>query len=284
MNIRSKKILNNDNEFFTDSNGLYMMRRVKDHREAFESKNFVPVAANYYPITSSLYINDQDKKNRLTVVTERQQGCTVYKPGEIEIMLHGVTVQDDWKGLGELLQDQEDNNGGPLKVLTRHFVMYSSSDNSVPSQQRTKQYQLDRPLHIWFADSKVDEFLKANQNDKQITLDLPDNVKLWVRSYNVNEYVVRLHNLDDNTAKMVDIWDRSNQACTLLNKLSGRTDLKATKITELALFTHKDQSQIHKNKMDKNAKEVTHNDHEGLTAIELLPMEIRTFNIVLLSS
>jgi len=230
-------------------------------------------------------MNDQDKKTRLTVVTDRAQGVTSLHPGELEIMIHRLTVQDDWKGLGETLQEREDFGGDMLKVSTRHFLMYNSTEEGgVPNQHRRRQYKLDRPPQLWFANTLVDQFVASKKSDKEVTLDLQDNVKLYVRSYNFNEYVVKLHNLDENKAKNVDIHDASTKACTILNALTGRDDLKLESITELSLFTHKPRSDVHKNKLDPKGKEVTHNDGEGLSKVELVPMEIRTFNIVLVAS
>jgi len=124
--LRSEKVLNRNQEFFTDSNGYYMERRKINHREDFQSRTpDIPIPSNYYPITSGMYIEDNESKLRLTVATDRAQGVTSFKPGEIEIMIHRLTVQDDWKGLSEILRE-EDPEGGMLRVSTRHYLIYSS--------------------------------------------------------------------------------------------------------------------------------------------------------------
>jgi hypothetical protein len=280
MTIKSRTIINSNLEYFTDSNGYYMVHRQKDIKEGFESHNNQPIAGNYYPITSAIFINDQMNKNRITINTDRAQGASCLDNGEIEIMIHRLTCADDWKGLGETLNEQEEFEGGMLRVTTRHYLSYSNSDNSIPSRQRRIQYQLDRAPQFWIANTQVDEFLKTSQ-DEQNSLNLPDGVKFFTRSYNYNEYVVRFNNLDELHSKRVDIYDLSTKACKLFNGLTGRTDLKIQSVTELSIFTHKNRSEVHKNRVDPNAKEVTHNDGESLSTIELVPMEIRTFNIIL---
>ena len=125
MMFRSKHVLNHENIFHTDDNGYYMQRRQLNHRDDFTVKTNVPIPSNYYPITSAVHIEDSDTKLRLTINTDRSQGVTSLKPGEVEIMVHRLTVQDDWKGLSETLKEL-DSEGGRLRVATRHYLSYSS--------------------------------------------------------------------------------------------------------------------------------------------------------------
>ena len=123
--IRSQHVVNNDLVFHTDSNGYYMQKRKLNHRDDFEPNNQVPIPSNYYPVTSAFYIEDTATQARLTVMTDRSQGVTCLLPGEMEIMIHRLTVNDDWKGLSETLNEQ-DPDGGLLQVSTRHYLVYSS--------------------------------------------------------------------------------------------------------------------------------------------------------------
>jgi len=81
-------------------------------------------------------------------------------------------------------------------------------------------------------------------------LDLPDNVKLYIRSYKLNEYIVRFHNLDLEDSKTIPIYDVNTKICSLLNDLSLRDDIKVVSIKELSLFTHKNKDEIKKNPLD----------------------------------
>jgi Glycosyl hydrolases family 38 C-terminal domain len=67
-------------EFWTDSNGREMVRRVRDGRSTWVMKDLKehtanPIGRNYYPITSAAYIQDADNGLQLILATERGQGA-----------------------------------------------------------------------------------------------------------------------------------------------------------------------------------------------------------------
>ncbi|TKR81278.1 hypothetical protein L596_015179 [Steinernema carpocapsae] len=74
---------------FTDNVGLHMIKR-----DYFPD---LPVGKNYYPMPSSLFV--QDDKKRITVVSNVEHGCSGQKNG-FEIMLDRTMSIDDGKGLG----------------------------------------------------------------------------------------------------------------------------------------------------------------------------------------
>lgn len=80
---------------FTDQNGFQYHRRVKVPSLGIE--------ANYYPITTSAFI--QDSELRLTLLTTHAQGVAGYEPGHLEVMLDRRTLYDDYRGMGEGVVD-----------------------------------------------------------------------------------------------------------------------------------------------------------------------------------
>lgn len=42
--------------FYTDSNGREMLRRVRDFRPTWDLEVIEPVAGNFYPVTSAIYL------------------------------------------------------------------------------------------------------------------------------------------------------------------------------------------------------------------------------------
>ena len=78
-------------EFFTDQNGYSFARRVQTAGMGVE--------ANYYPITSAAFI--QDENYRLNVLVNAAKGFTSPKLGAVEWMLDRRTAQDDGRGVGE---------------------------------------------------------------------------------------------------------------------------------------------------------------------------------------
>ena len=68
--------LNNDGVYYTDSNGRQYVERRRNYRPDFDIPDYSvePVTSNYYPITSSMYMEDRETNMRLTILTDRSQG------------------------------------------------------------------------------------------------------------------------------------------------------------------------------------------------------------------
>ena len=67
--------LENGGVYYTDSNGRQYMKRRRNYRPDFEVPNVdkeEPVSSNYYPVTSTMYMEDNNL--RVTVLTDRSQG------------------------------------------------------------------------------------------------------------------------------------------------------------------------------------------------------------------
>lgn len=95
--------LESGGRFYTDSNGRQMLERVRDHRPTWQLNLTEPVAANYYPVNSRISLGDS--KARLTVLTDRSQGGSSMRDGEVELMLHRRLLHDDGFGVGEALNE-----------------------------------------------------------------------------------------------------------------------------------------------------------------------------------
>lgn len=54
--------LQNNGEFYTDSNGLHMQKRKINSRPTWNLTEINPISGNYYPVTSIISINDSSRK------------------------------------------------------------------------------------------------------------------------------------------------------------------------------------------------------------------------------
>lgn len=88
-------VRNEDHAFYTDSNGLGLMRR-----KAYAS---LPVSGNYYPVTAATLI--EDGRRRVTLLTGQPAGVTSLTTGQLEVMLDRHTRMDDGRGVGEGASD-----------------------------------------------------------------------------------------------------------------------------------------------------------------------------------
>lgn len=82
-------------EFYSDSNGFQMQKRVKIEK--------IGIEGNYFPITTMAYIEDDEM--RLSLLTNHAQGAASWQPGYLEVMLDRRTLYDDSRGMGEGLVD-----------------------------------------------------------------------------------------------------------------------------------------------------------------------------------
>lgn len=80
----------NNQTFYTDSNGREMLKRILNYRSSFTLKeNVENVSGNYYPITSRISLTDN--LTRLSVLNDRSQGGSSLQNGEVELMVINKT-------------------------------------------------------------------------------------------------------------------------------------------------------------------------------------------------
>ena len=80
----------NTNEFYTDSNGREMLKRILH----LCKKDEECVARNYYPVTTKISLVDENSRLRFSVLTDRSQGGTSLKNGQIELMVYILIMID----------------------------------------------------------------------------------------------------------------------------------------------------------------------------------------------
>ena len=89
--------------FFTDSNGREFLRRQRNFRPSWNLNVYEPVAGNYYPVTTSIYL--EDNQAAMAVVVDRSQGGASLQDGVLELMVQRRTLADDNKGVGEAMNE-----------------------------------------------------------------------------------------------------------------------------------------------------------------------------------
>ena len=115
--------------WFTDANGRSMIKRVRNFRPTWGLKQTEPTAGNYYPVNSRIALVDETKGVQLVVLNDRSQGGSSLSDGDIELMVHRRTLRDDWRGVGEPLNELGQFGDG-LIIRGKHYLLLKPVKNT----------------------------------------------------------------------------------------------------------------------------------------------------------
>ncbi|XXG75009.1 hypothetical protein AAC387_Pa07g3602 [Persea americana] len=270
-----------DRTFYTDSNGRDFLKRVRDYREDWPLVVHQPVAGNYYPINSGIFMTDG--KSEFSVLVDRAVGGASIQDGELEVMLHRRMIYDDGRGVGEAL-DETVCVGDICEGLTVRGNYYININKlgSGARWRRTVGQEIYSPLLLSFTHEE-ENIWKASHVTNATTMDsnysLPPNVAL-----------ITVQELDDGftllrLAHLYEVGEDptySTIAEVELKKIfAERTILE---VKETSLSTNQDKSEMRsmnwKVEWDGGESPVPVRGgpvNSTTLVVELGPMEIRTF-------
>jgi hypothetical protein len=197
--------IQNNKTFYTDSNGLEEQKRVIDYRPTWSLVQNEPASGNYYPVNSHISINDSTSKQRFSLLVDRSQGGSVIRDGNVEIMIQRRTTMDDSRGVNEPLDEPGDGAGITQKV--RHYAVLGDNNRAV-------QKANDQRIVVSWATTASTTFAKNPSPKPAFTV--RDSVKIYMRPFSDNTYLLRLMNFD--TTKSVILLlniDRCKHSCWL---------------------------------------------------------------------
>lgn len=191
--------------FWSDSNGREMMKRQRNYRPTWTLDNKEPVASNYVPVTTAISIKDDNAA--LTVLTDRSQGGTSLRSGEVELMVHRRTLHDDDLGVAEPL-NEPGLDGRGLIISGTHTLVIASA-NRASRLRRQNQEMIAHPLALLFAPVPSSKFERRAYS--AFTRTLPINVQMiTLESISADEVILRLGHMfavdeDDTLSKDVEV-------------------------------------------------------------------------------
>ncbi|KAL3141201.1 hypothetical protein ABBQ38_003541 [Trebouxia sp. C0009 RCD-2024] len=284
--------------FYTDANGREYLKRTRNFRPAWNLTVTEPEAGNYYPLTAGAYIQDASR-TELAVLTDRAQGGASLASGQLEVMLHRRTLFDDWRGVGEPLNEtmQGCTNCASAGLIARGRHWLTLQDpKSAALVRRTFQQRLNDPPILSFgplpkqaAGGLLHESGLALQFSA-LRAALPFNVHLLtLKALPNNSVLLRLAHL----YQVDEHGDLAQPAEVMLRDMFD--SWKLSTVSELSLSANQLQSDIRRLKWHPG-KSLSGETHEEMPLFEhqaavrchgqqcldslkivLNPMEIRTF-------
>jgi lysosomal alpha-mannosidase len=260
--------LNSKSTFFTDANGREVLKRVVNYRSDFVMNVTEPVAGNYYPVNSRIFLQDLYDDAQLTIVTDRTQGGSSLSSGEIELMTNRRTTSDDDKGVEEPLSED-------IVIRGKYWIFFDTIKESTKSH-RTLTEGLQNPLFPFFFEDEaqnVEELPKLSlfKSPAFENVELPQNLHLITFQKYLNEkdlILLRIGHLfaekESSELAVPQIVDlKRTFGVELVEEMSMTANQKLSDMQRLTW------NQVSPRKMDSSVL--------GDSVVRIAPMEIRTY-------
>lgn len=274
--VRYDSDQNTNKTFYTDANGRQILERRLNYRPTWSLQQSEPVAGNYFPINTKMFIRDVNKDIQLTLLTDRSQGGSSLQDGQMELMLHRRLLFDDGRGVGEPLNETGVDGCG-LIVRGKHYIYL---DRKEPSTVFHRQ----QAVEIFFKPTVSFSELKTSPQNwssifhtqwQAIKSHVPPNVNLLtLQQWGRHKLLIRLeHIFEKNEGPL------SKPATISLSDFFISYNI--TSVEEMVLGANLKLSDLHRLKWHTNNKfpDVHIKSHHSLN-VTLYPMEIRTFIVV----
>ena len=171
INFESLDIVNKEGSFFTDSNGLGIVKRTRKRQETGGViENFLSDApVNYYPINKCLMIEDHQRQ--MLIMNDRPQGGSGYRGSRLELMFNRRVSSHDDLGMPENLN--EFARGAPIKTNHRYYLLLTEDRKELFKIYKQFSSQLTFPL----------QYFQANIDFSLPTDPLPPKLLMIQRNY-----------------------------------------------------------------------------------------------------
>uniref|UniRef100_H2Z3Z1 Alpha-mannosidase n=1 Tax=Ciona savignyi TaxID=51511 RepID=H2Z3Z1_CIOSA len=174
--------------FYTDANGREVLERKKNYRPTWKLNQTEPVAGNYYPVNSRIYIRDAHVQ--LTVLTDRSQGGSSLSSGALELMVHRRLLGEDSKGVAEPLNETGQFGDG-LITRGKHWLLLDTVTSSAKQHRLLGEEAFMSPL-VMFGGATPPALVQVGFQSF-IVNPLPPNIHLLtLATTNSGELLVRL--------------------------------------------------------------------------------------------
>ncbi|XP_078070806.1 alpha-mannosidase 2 isoform X3 [Mustelus asterias] len=257
-----------NNQFYTDLNDFQMQPR--------QTLSKLPLQANFYPLTTTAYIQDNDV--RLTLHSAQSLGVASLKSGQLEVIMDRRLMQDDNRGLGQGLKDNK-ITANLFRVLLERRIGVDMQDES----NKAVNYPslLSHKISSYLNHPVIPMVVKLNVDG------IPPLLNLYSPLMSSMPCDMRILNL--RTIEGKDEGSPSNEAALIIHRM-GFDCRFLNKNTGLFCSTSRGKIPVRNLFRELKIKHLTPStltlmhttqDHNNTRDIELNPMEISTFRIQL---
>ncbi|XP_054155029.1 alpha-mannosidase 2-like [Oppia nitens] len=185
--------------FYVDSNGFQMIER--------KYVDSLGIDGNYYPMTSSMYI--EDNNSRLTLLASHSHGVSSPLNGTIEVMLERKLRFDDNRGVGEGVADNK-------LTISRFWIAIERTDTDYGSDNQPIVPNLSQLMYSLLSTLLYEPIVLAS--DGQHNRPTHSTMKFLSESFDCNLFLVNLRTLPE-----ADNFELPSQSSLLLLHNRGNT-------------------------------------------------------------
>ncbi|XP_074056051.1 alpha-mannosidase 2 isoform X1 [Macrotis lagotis] len=261
--MRISSDLNSQKRFYTDLNGYQIQPRL--------TMSKLPLQANIYPMSTMAYI--QDDGFRLTLLSAQSLGVGSLKNGQIEVIMDRRLMQDDYRGLGQGVQDN--------KITANLFRILLEKRNGIDMNEEKKSVSFPSLLsHL------TSSFLNHPVITMTINPDINSPHLLNGFSPLVSSMPCDIHLVNLRTIQSKEDSGPSDEAALILHRkgfdcrFSNRSELPCS-LTQGKLLVHKLFNEFTVQSLIPSSLSLMHSpsDARNISEINMSPMEISTFRI-----
>lgn len=290
----------NNQTFYTDSNGLEMQKRIINYRPTWDiQKNYHDsnenITANYYPINSAIAMEDIAQNKRFVVCNDRPQSGSALVPGGVQFMQNRRIPADDNRGMGEYVDETDPSTGRGINVYATYYVQIFNA-KARHSAQRLIQQRTDDPPRYLYADKiqQVGKGQASTLSEDLIKYGIKDTVKMVSLPLGRYKFLLRLENIADlmDFTEMPEsqVVDLDLVKALFINVNPGvKPEEVSYTFTEKSLSANMDIEEMLKRKIDwktiddlkkdkEPSKKLSYDIFED-SKLELVPQRIRVFEI-----
>ncbi|CDW79486.1 glycosyl hydrolases family 38 protein [Stylonychia lemnae] len=222
VNFSSEDIQNNG-IFYTDSNGLeYVKRLRRNGLEEIDLKSTAP--ANFYPINTGIFIENNQKSLQMIVMNDRPQAGSGFRDGIIELLFNRRVLTADGLGNPELLNEMNERSE-PIRTHNKYFIRFTKSREQAFKAITERTIKTLNPVRMFNANrfnsekAQQNDFSRIRQHQYELSkilnqLDIvdykliPDSefeiVLLWLQQFNHNKSSLKIVNRE-HAKKIIEL-------------------------------------------------------------------------------